>query len=112
MAPPCARLLSILGREIRADACAGAPMPDSARASPMAGRVRRLLHLQPVWHRTAGLVYRALHITAAPLLSSFVAGGERLAASLFLCNLLRKNLLEKTPPAGIGFAFSSSAESP
>lgn len=37
-------------------------------------RVRRLLHLRPARHRMAGLVYRALHITAAPLLSPFVAG--------------------------------------
>src|SRR5262249_24998951 len=32
--PPCARLPSILRIEIRADAGAGTPMPDSARSSP------------------------------------------------------------------------------
>jgi hypothetical protein len=78
----------------------------------MPGRVRRLLHLQPVWHWTAGLAYHDLHTTAAPLLSPFVAGGERLTVSLFLCNLLIKSILEKIMPAGIGFAFSSCVDSP
>src|SRR5262249_29414356 len=95
--PPCARLLSILRIEIRADAGAVAPIPDSARSSPMVGRVRRLLHLQPAWHRTASLVYRALHITAAPLLSPFVAGGVApCGISVSLQPFDKKSLRENT----------------
>ena len=78
----------------------------------MAGRVRRLLHLQPAWHWTAGLAYRALHTTAAPLLSPFVAGGiAPCRISVSLQPIDKKSLRENTP-AGISFAFSSSVDTP
>jgi len=56
--------------------------------SPLPGRVRRWLPLQPTSHQRAALVCRALPPTAASLLSPFVAGASAPWVASFMYDLL------------------------
>ena len=77
----------------------------------MAERVRHWLHRQPMSHRPAGLICRALHCTAACYLSPPVAGTAALSRAVRASNSLRAKPFKKILPAGIGFAFCWKAES-
>ena len=72
--------------------------------------MRRWLHLQPGWHRPAGLVCRARHPLAACLMSPSVAGGVAPGYARVRCNPLMTKPLEPSLAAGMASALSESGD--
>ena len=65
--------------------------------------VRHALHLQPRWHRPAGLLCRAQHPTTAALLSTCVAGAGTPCRALLSPQHIDATALSKKPPGWHGF---------
>jgi hypothetical protein len=72
--------------------------------------VRRWLHLQPGWHRPAGLVCRAQHPLAACLLSPSVTGGVAPGYAWCALNPLMTKPLAPSLAAGMACALSESGD--